>query len=89
MKHSYNIDNLFLIHIKLDKIKLKMSRNEFSKYFHIFIIISIQHIEREPILGRETVFGDKIFCRADTMGTGFSTDIAWPETKFRKFWFVL
>ena len=76
MKYSYNIDNLFLIHIKLDKIKLKMSRNEFSKYFLIFIVISLQHIGREPILGHETVFGDKICSRADTMGTGFASDIA-------------
>ena len=53
-----------------------MIRNEFSKYFHIFIVISLQHIGREPILGRETVFGDKICSRADTMGTGFASDIA-------------
>ena len=44
-----------------------MSRNEFSKYFLIFIVISLQHIGREPILGRETVFGDKICKRAGNM----------------------
>ena len=89
MKYSYNIDNPFLIHIKLNKIKLKMGRNEFSKYFHIFIVISLQHIGREPILGRETVFGGKICKRAGTMETEFVSDIAWPETKIRKFWFAL
>ena len=76
MKYSYNIDNPFLIHIKLDKIKLKMSRNEFSKYFRNFNVISLQHIGREPILGRQTVFGGKICSRDGTMGTGFVSDIA-------------
>ena len=53
-----------------------MIRNEFSKYFHIFIVISLWRLGRKPILGRETTFGGKICRWADTLGTGFASDIA-------------
>ena len=51
--------------------------------------VSVQHNGCEPILGRETDIGSKIYRWAVTMENKIASNIVWPETKIRKFLFTL